>query len=412
MGILKRAAAFLLAGMVAVTALAGCGQGAADVESGAVDFDYPVEVRDVTISGEPEGVAVLSPEIGDAVLAMGYEITLKARTTECRQTELSVLPEVSADNPAKIAETGATVALTCEELTEEQSQSFQDAGVTVVSVPAATGREDLARFYGEVGAVLRGGNTGYTHGQEIAGDIFLRIDDVLRVIPENSAPVTACYLFDTQGGAVTGDQLANKLIEAAGLTNGVYSSTDGQIDMQTLTIANPTYIFCPIGVADQLAAAEGYRDLTAVQEGRVYEIDEQLIRSQGWGMLDAAIAIAGAVYPELIGEETSEPQEEGGESSSGTDGESSASSESSGDTEMRSVLQIGDTGEDVRRLQERLDELGYMYLPSTGEFGEGTEQAIKDFQLLNGYAATGIADETTQEVLFSDNVRTGPYYGQ
>ncbi|HIR56150.1 MAG TPA: peptidoglycan-binding protein [Candidatus Gallacutalibacter pullicola] len=182
--------------------------------------------------------------------------------------------------------------------------------------------------------------------------------------------------------------------------------------MQTLTIANPTYIFCPIGVADQLAAAEGYRDLTAVQEGRVYEIDEQLIRSQGWGMLDAAIAIAGAVYPELIGEETSEPQEEGGESSSGTDGESSASSESSGDTEMRSVLQIGDTGEDVRRLQERLDELGYMYLPSTGEFGEGTEQAIKDFQLLNGYAATGIADETTQEVLFSDNVRTGPYYGQ
>ena len=79
---------------------------------------------------------------------------------------------------------------------------------------------------------------------------------------------------------------------------------------------------------------------------------------------------------------------------------------------MRSVLQIGDTGEDVRRLQERLDELGYMYLPSTGEFGEGTEQAIKDFQLLNGYAATGIADETTQEVLFSDNVRTGPYYGQ
>ena len=72
---------------------------------------------------------------------------------------------------------------------------------------------------------------------------------------------------------------------------------------------------------------------------------------------------------------------------------------------MRSVLQIGDTGEDVRRLQERLDELGYMYLPSTGEFGEGTEQAIKDFQLLNGMVVTGVADEATLALLFSDEAK-------
>ncbi len=411
MGFWKRAAGFLLSAAVAAVSLAGCNQQGAGVESGAIDTDYPVSIQGVSLSGEPAGVAVLSSEIGDAILAMGYEATLKARTEDCTQSDLSVLE--ATDDPARMAQLGATVALTCDAVSQEQSQSFGDAGVTLISIPAATSREDFERFYGEVGAVFRGGNTGYTHGQEIAQDIFLTIDDVTRAVPSGNAPITACYLFNTEGQAVTGDQFANLLIEAVGLTNGVYSSPNGEADLQTVTIANPSYIFCPTGVAQQISTAEGYCDLDAVKNGRVYEIDASLITSQGRDMIDAVLDIAAAVYPELAavpgqGGETSSASQE----SSSSDSSSSEPSSSSGAVEMRSVLQIGDKGDDVKALQERLDELGYMYLPCTGEFGEGTQQAVKDFQLLNGYAATGIADETMQEVLFSSNVRTGPYYGQ
>ena len=54
------------------------------------------------------------------------------------------------------------------------------------------------------------------------------------------------------------------------------------------------------------------------------------------------------------------------------------------------------------RLQERLAELGYFYVNPTGNYLDVTVQCVKDFQLLNGMATTGIADEETQALLFSD----------
>lgn len=54
------------------------------------------------------------------------------------------------------------------------------------------------------------------------------------------------------------------------------------------------------------------------------------------------------------------------------------------------------------RLQNRLQELGYLFVRPTGLFAEGTEQSVKDFQLLNGMVVTGVADEATLTLLFSD----------
>ena len=47
-------------------------------------------------------------------------------------------------------------------------------------------------------------------------------------------------------------------------------------------------------------------------------------------------------------------------------------------------------------MQERLHELGYMFTTVNGTFDDGTMQAVKDFQLLNGFSTSGIA---TQEAV-------------
>ena len=41
----------------------------------------------------------------------------------------------------------------------------------------------------------------------------------------------------------------------------------------------------------------------------------------------------------------------------------------------------------------------------TGLYAEGTEQSVKDFQLLNGMLVTGVADEETLALLFSDEAK-------
>ena len=66
------------------------------------------------------------------------------------------------------------------------------------------------------------------------------------------------------------------------------------------------------------------------------------------------------------------------------------------------VLQSGDSGEEVYRVQRRLQQLGYIY-SSDGDFGEATERALGYFQYKNNLEMTSIADEATQRLLFSDD---------
>ena len=69
------------------------------------------------------------------------------------------------------------------------------------------------------------------------------------------------------------------------------------------------------------------------------------------------------------------------------------------------VLQIGDAGDDVIDVQERLYELGYLgkdYI--TGTYGEKTEAAVKDFQRSNKLGDDGKVGSATMERLYSDDV--------
>lgn len=65
-------------------------------------------------------------------------------------------------------------------------------------------------------------------------------------------------------------------------------------------------------------------------------------------------------------------------------------------------MQAGDEGEDVEAVQQRLYELGYITSKGniTGNFGEKTTAAIKEFQSRNKLASDGKVGDATLEVLY------------
>ena len=163
----------LTAGML----LTGCGQ-TNDVTSGVGTTDFPVTVNEVTIQQKPEGVAVLSDNLADVVLALNYEAVLKARTADCTQSDLEVLPIVEPTDYAAMSGVGATLALVDELPGEEEVSAAASAGVTLLAIEPAKSREDLERLYSQVGAALQGGVTGYEKGGKTAKNAFITIDDV------------------------------------------------------------------------------------------------------------------------------------------------------------------------------------------------------------------------------------------
>ena len=391
----KRLLAGLLCLAALASALAGCGR-SSDISSGAGEKDFPVTLEGVTISKEPSGAAVLSPNIASVLLSMGYEISLKARSADCTQSDLSVLPVVTADDAQKIKDLGADLVF-ADSLSDSQKAAMNQAGLTVLTLEPAASREDLERLYSYAGAALKGAKTGYQKGIAIADGVFQTIDDITRVIPESDTPVTAVYLSDASGGAATGDTLAGKLVEAAGLTNSASGGQGGKFPADQLLLADPKYIFCAKGVKAKLESSPDYGKLTAVKEKRVYEMEPGLMALQGDELVRAVSFMAGTVYPELLQN-----------TSSGPSSSASGPSSSGAGTNLNQTLKLGMQNDDVLKLQNRLKELGYwtMSIKPNGVFAEGTEQIVKDFQYLNGMTVTGVADpETLKKIFSSDAVK-------
>ncbi len=71
--------------------------------------------------------------------------------------------------------------------------------------------------------------------------------------------------------------------------------------------------------------------------------------------------------------------------------------------EENRIWRPGDEGEQVKELQSRLVELGYLEGEPTGIYDEKTEEAVRLFQQWNGLMETGMADEITWKALFSED---------
>lgn len=71
------------------------------------------------------------------------------------------------------------------------------------------------------------------------------------------------------------------------------------------------------------------------------------------------------------------------------------------------AISNGDTGEDIKRVQNRLYELGYLASKDmvTGQFGDMTETAVKKLQELNGLSMDGKVGQQTINLIYSDSIK-------
>lgn len=67
------------------------------------------------------------------------------------------------------------------------------------------------------------------------------------------------------------------------------------------------------------------------------------------------------------------------------------------------TLRYGDTGDDVKNMQVKLIELGYLSGSATGRFRSDTRKAVKLFQEKNSVTADGIAGKKTLALLYGSN---------
>lgn len=73
------------------------------------------------------------------------------------------------------------------------------------------------------------------------------------------------------------------------------------------------------------------------------------------------------------------------------------------------TLQVGDRGDQVREMQEKLIAYGYLQGEADGAYGNQTRRAVEAFQYQHGLSVDGIAGRNTLTVLYeSDEIRMAP----
>ena len=76
--------------------------------------------------------------------------------------------------------------------------------------------------------------------------------------------------------------------------------------------------------------------------------------------------------------------------------------------QAQGILTVGAKGEEVKKLQQRLKDLGYLNGKVDGQFGGGTKRAVIAFQRRNGLDTDGVAGQETLAKLYAEDATAAP----
>lgn len=397
--------------------------------------EYPVKLANITISKAPDRVIVLSDSIADILVSCGFIKKIEGRSDECTQEEISGVKTVGSKlNPdlEKISALSPDVIFADSDMPKEQLTKLNESGFTVITFVPATSMSGISDLFGNVGAVMAGETTGREIGEERAETLSVTMDDLQRLIPESKVLVTACYLYDEKGTSLKDDTPSGKLFEYLNAVNVCKAGVADDEAFNALKLANPQYIFCDIGVKDKIMKSELFKDFSAVKNKQVYELSSELFSRQGNSLVEALTDMIEIMYPsvsinpedptknaesskaESSKTETSKAESSKAESSkaessktesSKAESSKAATTKVKADTSLKITkdmfFEFGDIEDDIKKVQNRLEVLGYFNEEKSGYYGEVTQKAVKAFQKANKLTQSGDCDYKTLTLMFS-----------
>ncbi|MEA3400356.1 MAG: helical backbone metal receptor [Armatimonadota bacterium] len=268
---------------------------------------------EVTLPAAPQRVVSLAPGFTEAIFAMGADDRLVGRSDFCyfpsQALELPSVGSLISPSIEKIVGLEPDLVLVIRGTPRDVVQSLRDAGVPVIARSledldeVITSMRDLGRYLGiedRADALAGKLQTRREAVAERSAEVFAdaRRPDVLFVVEVE--PVFAagpgCFVDDMiriAGGM-------NAAAEAAGETGSPWP----QLSLEAVVDADPDVIVAsleghvdePGGALATLRQRTGWRELTAVREGRVFEADPDLMVRAGPRLIDGLERLAEIIH--------------------------------------------------------------------------------------------------------------------
>lgn len=296
-----------LPGRLAGLTLPGGTSGSATVQQGQ---DWPAMVGDRLVSEKPEKVVSLSPMVTEALLSLPGHEALCALTEYCdaRATSLPTVGTPLLPRTEEIIALDPDYVLCQTPLAGPVQTELEQAGVEVIQLDAPADLAGLRQFYGQLGALLGGNETGRALGHGVIDRLESTLAAYDAALPDKA---TALLLPDLSGLAATADTaewallgqvFRHPLPDAADWLAGAecLADEDTENDLDQIRAADPDVLLVADTVSpEELTAALG--EMRAVQNGAVLYLDLRLTETLSPRLVFAIADAAALAYPEFAG---------------------------------------------------------------------------------------------------------------
>lgn len=287
-------------GFLAIVLVAsGCGSSTTPDEAqptsdGAFPRTITSGTNDITLDARPESIVSLSPTATETLFAVGAGEQVVAVDSQSDYPTDAPKTDLSAYTPSLEAIIGyqPDLVIASDDI-DGLVAGLDAADVPVLLLPAATSIDDA---YSQIETVADA--TGHdAEGKNVVADMRTRIDAAVASVPERE--LTYFHELDSMLYTVTSESFVGQMYGLFGLT----SIADGagsdypQMSDEGIVTADPDLVFladsqCCGVTAESVSARPGWHAITAVRDGQVFVVDEDLSSRWGPRVADQVEAIA------------------------------------------------------------------------------------------------------------------------
>jgi len=295
--------------------MAGCSQiqssqsSEKPVSTQANDNAYPFVFKDsyereINIESEPQKIISIAPNITEIIYAIGKSSKLIGRSEYCDYPEdVKKITSVGAiEDPSieKIVELNPDLVLVSTPVKKETVQKLESMRIKTAAFYGEESFEGVYHIIEKVGMLLNAKD----NANKLITDMKAKVQNVADKVKDKPSP--SVYYVVSYGKA--GDFTAGKgtfigqMIQMAGGKNAADDAEGWSYSLERLVEKNPDILICSkyFNSKQGIESTNGYKDLAAVKNGKLYEIDNNMLDRQGPRLADGLAELAKIIHPEAF----------------------------------------------------------------------------------------------------------------
>lgn len=258
----------------------------------------------ITFESVPDRVVSAAPNITEAIFAIGRGDAIVGRTDYCDYPEevsgITSIGSLREPSLETIVSLEPDVVIASTHFQPEVGEALQGVGVPVVYLYDPGSFEGVYDVIESLGELL--------DAQDAAADVVsgMKSDvaDVLARVAGATKPSVYYVVGFGQWGDFTagGDTFIGQMLEMINADNIAKDSEGWAYSFEKIVEADPDIVICSQywGAKEGLQTTDGYKDLPAIADGRLYAFDNNTVDRQGPRLAEGLRALAAIVHPDLF----------------------------------------------------------------------------------------------------------------